>query len=295
MPIKAKFRCLTFGSLRDKVPSMNNMVKIKDTCIGKGQPLAIIAGPCVIEDFETTFEIASFVKHLAAGKGIGCIFKASFDKANRTSIDSFRGPGIDKGLEILSRIRQELDLPVISDIHEAGQAAAAARVLDVIQIPAFLCRQTDFLLSAARTGKVINVKKGQFMAPWDMQNVVAKIRSAGNHNILLTERGAMFGYNNLVVDFRSIPIMQETGCPVVFDATHSVQLPGGAGTSSGGQRRHAPGLARAAVAAGADAIFMEVHPNPDKALCDGPNSLPLDWLPDLWQQLIDIRTVVNQA
>ncbi len=293
--IKAKFRCLTFGHLRAKVRPMSNMVKIKDTCIGNHHPLAIIAGPCVIEDLETTLEVASFIKHLAVEKGIGCIFKASFDKANRTSIDSYRGPGIDKGLEILARIRSELDLPVISDIHEAGQAAAAAQVLDVIQIPAFLCRQTDFLLAAARTGKVINVKKGQFMAPWDMQNVVAKIRSAGNNSILLTERGAMFGYNNLVVDFRAISIMKETGCPVVFDATHSVQLPGGAGTSSGGQRQHAPALARAAVAAGADVVFMEVHPDPDKALCDGPNSLPLNWLPDLWQQLIEIREIVNQA
>ncbi len=257
--------------------------------------MAIIAGPCVIEDFETTFEIAAFLKHLAEEKGIGCIFKASFDKANRTSIESYRGPGMGRGLEILSRIKSELDMPIISDIHEAGQADDAARVLDVIQIPAFLCRQTDFLLAAARTGKAINVKKGQFMAPWDMQNVVTKIRSAGNHDILLTERGAMFGYNNLVVDFRAIPIMQATGCPVVFDATHSVQLPGGAGTSSGGQRRHAPGLAQAAVAAGVDAVFMEVHPDPDKALCDGPNSLPLDWLPDLWQRLIDIRNIVNQA
>lgn len=273
---------------------MQTIVHIEKLRIGQGMPLAIIAGPCVIENEDITLRIAADLKDLAERLHIPLIFKASFDKANRTSIHSYRGPGLTEGLRILERIRTELDLPVLSDVHEVSQVAAAAGVLDVLQVPAFLCRQTDFILEVARTGKPINIKKGQFLAPWDMANIVEKIASAGNRQILLTERGAMFGYNNLVVDFRGIPIMQQqTGLPVVFDATHSVQLPGGAGKSSGGQREHAPVLARAAVAAGADAVFMEVHPDPDKALCDGPNSLPLAGLETLWRQLQAIHQTLQ--
>ncbi len=255
-------------------------------------PLTIIAGPCVIEDEDVTLEIASFLKSLTDELQLPFIFKASFDKANRTSIHSFRGPGLENGLALLSRIRQTLNIRVLSDVHEIHQLAPAADVLDMIQIPAFLCRQTDFLLAAGRTAKPINIKKGQFLAPWDVTHIVEKIRSTSNQQICLTERGAMFGYNNLVVDFRGIQIMQATGCPVIFDATHSVQLPGGAGTSSGGQREMAPALARAAVAAGADGIFLEVHPQPDKALCDGPNSLGLEDLHTLLHQLKAIRSIV---
>jgi 2-dehydro-3-deoxyphosphooctonate aldolase (KDO 8-P synthase) len=213
------------------------------------------------------------------------IFKASFDKANRTSIDSFRGPGLEKGLEILARVKAEVGLPVLSDVHETSQVTAAAEVLDILQIPAFLCRQTDLLVAAARTGRVINIKKGQFLAPCDMRPAVDKVRAAGNDKIILTERGASFGYNNLVVDFRSLPILRGLGCPVVLDVTHSVQLPGGQGTCSGGQREFIAPLARAGVAVGVDGLFMEVHPEPAKALCDGPNSLPLAAVPALWREL----------
>jgi len=269
---------------------MGNTIPITDDIrIGQGAPLALIAGPCVIETIEIVTETAAFLKKLSVDLNIPIIFKASYDKANRTSIRSFRGPGLTDGLDILAGIKREFDLPVISDIHTADQAQPAAEVLDILQIPAFLCRQTDLLMAAARTGKPVNVKKGQFLAPWDMANVVEKLAEAGNRQVLLTERGAMFGYNNLVVDFRSLTIMQDLGCPVVFDATHSIQLPGGAGTRSGGQREFAPVLSRAAVAAGADALFMEVHPNPDKARCDGPNSLPLDSLYGLVSELISIR------
>ncbi len=259
---------------------------------GLDAPLLIIAGPCVIEDIDSTLETAAFLKALTAELDLPLVFKASFDKANRTSIQSYRGPGLEKGLAVLAEVKKQLDIPVISDIHEISQIDPASKVLDILQIPAFLCRQTDFLLAAAHSGKPINVKKGQFLAPWDMGNIVEKIRSTGQHGILLTERGAMFGYNNLVVDFRGIAIMQATGCPVIFDATHSVQLPGGAGHSSGGQREHAPTLAKAAVAAGADGIFLEVHPDPDKALCDGPNSLPLRDLRHLFTQLKAIRQAI---
>jgi 2-dehydro-3-deoxyphosphooctonate aldolase (KDO 8-P synthase) len=247
----------------------------------------------VIEDAGTTLQIAAFLKRLSQELDLQLVFKASFDKANRTSIHSFRGPGLTEGLKILARVKSELDLMIVSDVHDSMQVERAAEVLDIIQIPAFLCRQTDFLLAAARTMKPINIKKGQFLAPWDIANTVEKVRSTGNRKILLTERGATFGYNNLVVDFRGIRIMQSTGCPVIFDATHSVQLPGGDGTSSGGQREFAPMLARAAVAAGADGIFIEVHPDPDKALCDGPNSLPLDQLRALLLQLIAIRQAIE--
>lgn len=254
--------------------------------------MALIAGPCVVEDETATIAIAETLKRMTDEIGMPLIFKASYDKANRTSIESYRGPGIVRGLEILRRIRERVGVPVISDVHRIREVPDAAGVLDVIQIPAFLCRQTDLILEVAKTGKTVNIKKGQFLAPWDMANVVEKVRAAGNDRILITERGAQFGYNNLVVDFRSISIMQRTGFPVVFDATHSVQLPGGAGTASSGQREFAPVLARAAVAAGADAIFMEVHPTPDRALCDGPNSLALQALSPLLKQLKAIRNAL---
>jgi len=263
-----------------------------DISIGSGAPLALIAGPCVIESIDIATETASYLKKLSVDLDIPVIFKASYDKANRTSIRSFRGPGLTDGLDILAGIKREFKLPVLSDVHTVDQMEPAARVLDILQIPAFLCRQTDLLVAAARTGKPINVKKGQFLAPGDMANVVEKLAEAGNRQVILTERGAMFGYNNLVVDFRALKIMQDLGCPVVFDATHSIQLPGGAGTSSGGQREYAPVLARAAVAAGANAVFMEVHPDPDQALCDGPNSLPLESLYDLVSELKRIRSAL---
>ncbi len=268
---------------------MGNIVKTENISIGQGSQLVLISGPCVIENYEITYEIASFLKELTQHLDIPFIFKASYDKANRTSINSFRGPGLADGLDILERIKTKLGITIISDVHRINEIDDAARVLDIIQIPAFLCRQTDFILKVAETGKPINVKKGQFLSPWDVKNIVDKVTSTGNRQILLTERGTMFGYNNLVVDFRAIKIMQDMGYPVIFDATHSIQLPGGAGKSSGGQREFAPTLARAAVAAGADGIFMEVHPDPDRALCDGPNSLKLDTLDQLLSQLIAIR------
>ncbi|MEE4356978.1 MAG: 3-deoxy-8-phosphooctulonate synthase [Desulfococcaceae bacterium] len=254
--------------------------------------LLLICGPCVIEDEKSCFAIASFLKDLTEKLNIPFIFKASYDKANRTSLSSFRGPGIAQGLEILDRIKKELDIRILSDIHQVSEVEPAGKILDILQIPAFLCRQTDLLLAAARSGKSINIKKGQFLAPWDVANIVEKITSAGNRRILITDRGTSFGYNNLVADFRAIHIMQKTGFPVIFDATHSVQLPGGAGKSSAGQREFAPVLARAAVAAGADGIFLEVHPDPDRALCDGPNSLRLDDLEKLLHQLQAIREII---
>lgn len=251
-------------------------MKIGSTEFKKDSSFLLISGPCVLEDYQTAYDIASFLKNVTRALEIPFVFKASCDKANRTSIHSYRGPGMQKGLEILGRIKAELGIPVISDVHRIRDVEAAADVLDIIQIPAFLCRQTDFLLAVSAAGRPVNIKKGQFMAPMDMANVVEKAKSTGNADILLTERGAMFGYNNLVVDFRGISMMQRTGCPVIFDATHSVQLPGGQGSSSGGQREFAPVLARAAVAAGVDGLFFEVHPDPDNARCDGPNSLKTD-------------------
>ena len=272
---------------------MEKILITDDISIGDGAPLTLIAGPCVIESIDIATETAAFLKKMSVDLDIPVIFKASYDKANRTSISAFRGPGLTDGLDILAGIKKTFNLPVLSDVHTVEQMQPAARILDIIQIPAFLCRQTDLLKAAARTGKPVNVKKGQFLAPWDMANVVEKLSEAGNRNVLLTERGAMFGYNNLVVDFRSLKIMRDLGCPVIFDATHSIQLPGGAGTSSGGQREFAPVLARAAVAAGADAVFMEVHPDPDRALCDGPNSLPLDSLYELVSELKRIHKAVS--
>jgi len=270
-------------------------VNVGEITIGAGHPLVLIAGPCVIEDEETTLEIARRLKGIADELGSGLIFKGSFDKANRTSIDSYRGPGLTEGLRILQRVKDELGLPVLSDVHEVVQVEAAAEVLDIIQIPAFLCRQTDLLLAAGNSGRVVNVKKGQFLAPWDMANAVAKVSSTGNRNILLTERGTTFGYNNLVVDMRSLAIMRQGGCPVVFDATHAVQLPGGSGTASGGQREFVGALSRAAVAVGIDALFWEVHQDPSRALCDGPNSLALDAVKKLWQEMLAIDAIVKGA
>jgi 2-dehydro-3-deoxyphosphooctonate aldolase (KDO 8-P synthase) len=257
--------------------------------------LFLIAGPCVIESRDHVLFMANELKKITARRGVNLIFKASFDKANRTSIKSFRGPGIEEGLKLLAEVRRETETPILTDIHEVQHASEAARVVDVLQIPAFLCRQTDLILAAARTGKIVNVKKGQFLAPWEMKNVVDKIAETGNQKVILTERGASFGYNNLVVDFRSFPIMQSFGVPVVFDVTHSLQLPGGQGQSSGGQPQFIPHLARAGVAAGVDGVFMEVHDNPAKALSDGPNALKLSLLDALLQQLVEIRKCLNSA
>ena len=270
-------------------------IRIGRLSIGGGSPLALIAGPCVIENEEKTMEIAAYLKDLTEKLEIPFIFKASYDKANRTSRNAYRGPGLTRGLEILKKIKQELDIPVLSDVHRFEEIDPAARVLDVLQIPAFLCRQTDFLVEVARKAQAVNIKKGQFLAPWDAVHVLEKSAAAGNDNLLLTERGVSFGYNNLVVDFRAFPILREIGYPVIFDATHSVQLPGGAGKASGGDRRMVPCLARAAVAAGIDGLFFEVHPDPDCALCDGPNSLSLDSLPALLPTLKRIDAVVRET
>jgi 2-dehydro-3-deoxyphosphooctonate aldolase (KDO 8-P synthase) len=259
--------------------------------IGSDYPLTLIGGPCVIESEDFTVKMADEIRKITDRLGISFIFKSSFDKANRTSIQSFRGHPIDAGLEILQKVKDKIDVPVLTDIHESYQAAIAAEVVDILQIPAFLCRQTDLLLAAAATGKPINVKKGQFLAPWDMKNVVRKLEAGGATKILLTERGTSFGYNTLVVDFRSLPQMRELGYPVVFDATHSVQMPGGQGDKSGGQRQFVPPLAKAAVAVGIDALFMEIHENPDAAPSDGPNMLPLEKLEQLLEQLLAIRSV----
>ena len=261
--------------------------------VGSDCPLLLIAGPCVLESVELVLEVASTMQKICERLGISYVFKASFDKANRTSISSYRGPGIKDGLASLARIRQEVGVPVISDIHEATQAGVAAEVLDIIQIPAFLCRQTDLLTAASATGKPINLKKGQFVSPWEMKNGVDKIRTGGTSQVMLVERGASFGYNNLVVDMRSLPVMRSFNCPVIYDATHSVQLPGGAGASSGGQREFIAPLSRAAVGAGIDGIFMEVHPNPDQALCDGPNSIGLDQIEPLLGQLVSIHHALS--
>ncbi|HJV36784.1 3-deoxy-8-phosphooctulonate synthase [Geomonas sp.] len=272
---------------------MAREVSIGGVKIGGGRPLVLVAGPCVIENENATLRCAEKLMTICNGVGMSLIFKASYDKANRTSVTAYRGPGLKEGLRILAKVKDSLGVPVLSDIHSIEQVAPAADVLDVLQIPAFLCRQTDLLIAAARTGRAINVKKGQFLAPWDMKNVVGKLLSCDNENITLTERGASFGYNNLVVDMRSFPIMRATGCPVIFDATHSVQLPGGEGTSSGGQREYVEYLSRAAVAAGVDGVFMEVHEEPEQALCDGPNSVRLEDLPALLKKLKAIDAIVK--
>jgi 2-dehydro-3-deoxyphosphooctonate aldolase (KDO 8-P synthase) len=268
-------------------------VNITETLtIGDGHPLTLISGPCVIESEDFTLKMATEIRQICDRLGIQYIFKSSFDKANRTSVESFRGHSLERGLQILQRVKDRVSVPVLTDIHESYQAKPVSEVVDVLQIPAFLCRQTDLLLSAAATGKAINVKKGQFLAPWDMKNVVNKLESAGAKNILLTERGTSLGYNTLVVDFRSIPQMRTLGYPVVFDATHSVQMPGGKGTRSGGQREFVPYLARAAAAIGIDALFMEVHANPEVALSDGPNMVPLHELEGLLKQIVEIRSTL---
>jgi 2-dehydro-3-deoxyphosphooctonate aldolase (KDO 8-P synthase) len=263
----------------------NPVVAVGSVQIGNALPLALIAGPCALESRDHALEMAAALKEIAGKLGIGLIYKTSFDKANRTSARSARGIGLDAALPIFAEIREKLGLPVLTDVHEAAQCARVAQAVDVLQIPAFLCRQTDLLVAAAETGRVVNVKKGQFLAPWDMANVVAKITGAGNRNVLVTERGASFGYNTLVSDMRALPILAQTGAPVVFDATHSVQQPGGQGTSSGGERQFVPVLARAAVAVGVAAVFIETHQDPDRAPSDGPNMIPLRELPGLLRTL----------
>lgn len=272
---------------------MKQIIKIRDLEVYQGGPFFIIAGPCVIENEEITLRVADFLSGIREKLKINIIFKSSYDKANRTSINSFRGPGIERGLEILERVKREFTLPILSDVHRISEVASASKVLDIIQIPAFLCRQTDLILSAARTGLPLNIKKGQFLSPWDMKQVVEKAVSTGNNKIILTERGTSFGYNNLVFDVRSIPVMKSYGYPVVFDATHSVQLPGGRGISSGGQREMAIYLARAAVSVGVDGVFMEIHPDPESALCDGPNSIPLEDVEESIKILKDIHALLN--
>jgi 2-dehydro-3-deoxyphosphooctonate aldolase (KDO 8-P synthase) len=254
---------------------------VPDFTAGGASPLFLIAGPCVIETEEATRAIAAFLRDLTHELSIPFIFKASYDKANRTSRDAYRGPGAEAGLAILERIRRDFQIPVLSDVHRFEEIPEACRVLDVAQVPAFLCRQTDFVIEIARHARAINIKKGQFLSPWDVAHIIDKVRSSGNDRIIITERGTCFGYHNLVTDFRSFPILRSMGHPVVFDATHSVQLPGGLGASSGGQREMVPYLSRAAAATGIDGLFLEVHPDPDRAKCDGPNSLPLGWLREL--------------
>ena len=266
-----------------------SVVRAGNVTIGTGCPLVVVAGPCVIESEALCLEVAGRLREITAALGIPYIFKASYDKANRSSVSSFRGPGLERGLETLSRVKAETGVAVLSDIHTPGEAEPAASVLDVLQIPAFLCRQTDLIQAAARTGKPLNIKKGQFMAPWDMRLAVEKAEAVGNDQVILTERGTSFGYNNLVSDLRAIPLMQQLGCPVLFDATHSVMLPGGAGDRSGGDRTLAPVLARAAVAAGCDGFFLYVHPEPDKGLSDSATMLPLAEVRPLLESLLRIR------
>lgn len=267
-------------------------VKIGNVIVGGSQPLALIAGPCVVESEKSVLKHAEKLKKLARLMGVPLIFKSSYDKANRSSISSFRGPGIKKGLKILAKVKKEFGLPVLSDVHSVDEAKAAGQALDCLQIPAFLCRQTDLLLAAARTGRAVNVKKGQFLAPLNMKEAIKKIESANNHNILLTERGVTFGYNNLVVDLRSLGIMRGLGYPVIFDATHSVQLPGAQGSSSGGEREFVAALSRAAVAFGCDGLFLEVHEKPQAAKCDGPNMISLDGLQELLSTVLALDRVV---
>jgi 2-dehydro-3-deoxyphosphooctonate aldolase (KDO 8-P synthase) len=272
----------------------NARVKVGPVTFGNDLPLALIAGPCQLESREHAFDMAGRLKEMAGRLGIGLVYKTSFDKANRTSLSGERGMGLDKALAIFADLRSQLGLPILTDVHEREQCAAVAPVADVLQIPAFLSRQTDLLIAAAETGRVVNVKKGQFLAPWDMKNVAAKIVDSGNPNVLLTERGASFGYNTLVSDMRSLPIMAETGAPVIFDATHSVQQPGGQGTSSGGDRRYVPVLARAAVAVGVAGVFIETHQDPDNAPSDGPNMIRIDRLPELLETLTALDRVAKK-
>jgi 2-dehydro-3-deoxyphosphooctonate aldolase (KDO 8-P synthase) len=264
----------------------NSIVAVGKARFGNALPLALIAGPCVLESRAHAFDMAAALKEIAARRGIGLVYKTSFDKANRTSGHSARGLGLDKALTIFAELREKLGVPVLTDVHEPDQCAAVAEVVDVLQIPAFLCRQTDLLVAAAKTGRAVNVKKGQFLAPWDMANVVEKITGAGNANVLVTERGVSFGYNTLVSDMRALPLLAKTGAPVIFDATHSVQQPGGKGTSSGGEREFVPVLARAAVAVGVAGLFIETHQDPDRAPSDGPNMMPLKEMEPLLERLM---------
>lgn len=270
-------------------------VKLKNITWGNGETLPFIAGPCVIENRDLVFKTCEKLKEITTKLKVPFIFKSSYDKANRTSIDSFRGFGMEEGLKILSELKKEFDVFILSDVHEISEVKAASEVLDVIQIPAFMSRQTNLILEAAKTGKVVNIKKGQFLAPDDVQNIVKKAYSTGNENILITERGTSFGYHNLVVDMRSFDIIHKFGIPVVFDSTHSVQLPGGAGTKSSGQREFVPSLLKAAVAAGCDGIFMETHPDPDNALSDGPNMVPLHKVEDLLKEVLRIKEALRKA
>ncbi|MEO1581109.1 MAG: 3-deoxy-8-phosphooctulonate synthase [Pseudomonadota bacterium] len=270
-------------------------MNVGNISVGLDQPFFLIAGNCVVENEKTTFETATRLKAMTEELGIGLIYKSSFDKANRSSASSYRGPGMAEGLEILAKVRRELQLPVLTDVHEDTPFDEVAEVVDVMQTPAFLCRQTNFILNVCKQGIAVNIKKGQFLSPWEMDNVVEKARSTGNEKIMVCERGFTFGYNNLISDMRSLAIMRRTGAPVVFDATHSVQLPGGKGTASGGQREFVPVLARAAVATGVAGVFMETHPNPDEALSDGPNAWPLDHMRDLLAQLKRIDETVKSA
>ncbi len=273
----------------------NSVVTLGNVSFGNALPIALIAGPCQMESRDHAFMMAGRLKEICGRLGIGLVYKSSFDKANRTSLGGKRGMGLDKSLAVFADIRKELGLPVLTDVHENGQCAEVASVVDILQIPAFLCRQTDLLVAAALTGRVVNIKKGQFLAPWDMKNVMQKVVASGNPNVLLTERGASFGYNTLVSDMRSLPIMAETGAPVIFDATHSVQQPGGQGTSSGGDRRMVPVLARAAVAVGVAGVFIETHQDPDNAPSDGPNMVPVDKLEDLLKTLMALDAVTKAA
>ena len=269
-------------------------VTVGQVQIGGGLPFAVIAGPCVIESKESALRHAAALKEKADRAGVPYIFKSSYDKANRSSVNSFRGPGLENGLEILAQVKTRIGVPILTDVHEIEQVPAVKAVADILQIPAFLCRQTDFVLAVANSGRVVNVKKGQFLAPWDMRHVLDKILSTGNDQVLLTERGASFGYNNLISDLRSLVVMREFGYPVVFDATHSLQLPGGLGSASGGERKYIPALARAGVAAGVDALFMEVHEDPDHALSDGPNSLRLSDFESLLKVVKQIDALVKE-
>jgi len=272
---------------------MTKEIKIKDVKIGGKSPIVLIAGPCVIESESHAMRHAEKIRKICGKLGIGLIFKSSYDKANRSSAKSYRGPGIDKGLKILARVKKELDMPILSDVHCRSELSKAKDVLDIIQIPAFLCRQTDFIKEVAKTKRVVNIKKGQFLSPWDVKNIIEKIEDAGNKNIIITERGVMFGYNNLVSDFRSLEIMREFGYPIVYDATHSVQIPGGRGSSSGGERKFVAALSRAAAAVGCDGLFLEVHEDPDKAPCDGPNMITLDMLENLLKDVKKIDAIVK--
>jgi 2-dehydro-3-deoxyphosphooctonate aldolase (KDO 8-P synthase) len=270
-------------------------ITIHGADIGEGNQPLIIAGPCVIENEEMMYMTAEKVKEMCGLLGFPYVFKSSYDKANRTSLSSYRGPGIDRGLRMLSDMKEKLRIPVTSDVHSIDEVKEASEVLDLLQIPAFLCRQTDLILAASETGKPVNVKKGQFLAPWDVKNIIDKFTSTGNHNLLITERGTSFGYNNLVVDFRALPLMRSFGYPVIFDVTHSLQLPGGQGICSGGQREFAEPLTSAAVAVGIDGLFLEVHPEPEKALCDGPNMMRLDELEKMLKTVKDLHEFLSRS